>query len=475
MAARLPSIAMVGAAALVLAVIAIAPDGAIDLAIALYMPTLALTALAAGAIVVWRIDPAYTLSAAILLTPFASHWPRLGVPGPLSPDRLLFVAGSLAILLRAPPVADRPRLRLTLAHYILALAVAYALGSAFFASTLLQRDGFLKILDAFGILPFLTFLIAPLAFRTSHQRRVLLGTLVALGVYLGLTVLFAMAGANALVFPKYILDPSYGMHPNRGRGPFVDPVASGLALYTCGVACAIAATLWRSRSMRTVAVAVGLLCAVGAFLSLERSVWIGGAAGTTVVMVTIHGLRRFFLPLVVAVAVVIATALAVIPGLSDRVTERVDEPSALWDRKNLDRAGINMLEARPLTGFGWSRFVDHSADYFEQADTYPLTAAGVNRNDSRFGLHNTPLGYAVDLGLVGLALWLLGLLLGVGGALMTRGPPDLLPWRIGLLAVALATLVVMNATPPSAWVGRCLWLFAGVAYAGRYVTARVSP
>jgi O-antigen ligase len=99
----------------------------------------------------------------------------------------------------------------------------------------------------------------------------------------------------------------------------------------------------------------------------------------------------------------------------------------------------------------------------------------VNRNDSRFGLHNTPLGYAVDLGLVGLALWLLGLLLGVGGALMTRGPPDLLPWRIGLLAVALATLVVMNATPPSAWVGRCLWLFAGVAYAGRYVTARVSP
>jgi hypothetical protein len=79
------------------------------------------------------------------------------------------------------------------------------------------------------------------------------------------------------------------------------------------------------------------------------------------------------------------------------------------------------------------------------------------------------LTYAVNLGLIGVTLWLGGLLLGVGGALGTRGPPDLLPWRVGLLAVALATLVVLNATPPTAWGNRMLWLLAGVVVAGRYV------
>ena len=52
---------------------------------------------------------------------------------------------------------------------------------------------------------------------------------------------------DALVFPKYILDPNYGIHVARGRGPFVDAVANGLALYTCSVMCAIAVASWRSR------------------------------------------------------------------------------------------------------------------------------------------------------------------------------------------------------------------------------------
>jgi hypothetical protein len=125
------------------------------------------------------------LSAAIFLTPFAGNWPRLGVPGPLSPDRLLFVAAIAVVLLRAPPVADRPCLRITGTHWLLALAAAYAVVSALLAGTFFQRDGFIRIFDAFGILPFLTFLVAAVVFRTPAQRRVLLATLVVLGAYLG--------------------------------------------------------------------------------------------------------------------------------------------------------------------------------------------------------------------------------------------------------------------------------------------------
>jgi putative inorganic carbon (hco3(-)) transporter len=465
--------AAVAAVGLALAAIALMPTSTADLVLALSKPMLAAFALAVGSVLIWRTDPAYTLSAAILLTPLASNWQQLGVPGPLSPDRLLFVGAIAAVLLRAPPVADRARLQITSTHWLLALAAAFALVSALVAGTFFQRDGFIRIVDAFGILPFLTFLVAPVVFRTSRQRRVLLGTLVTLGAYLGFTVLCEMLKLDALVFPKYILNPDYGMHPSRGRGPFVDPVACGLALYTCAVACAIAVASWRSAEMRAVAVTVGLLCVVGAFMSLERSVWIGAVVGTTVAMLAIRRLRAYLIPVAVAVAVAIGAALTVIPGLSSLVSERVNDPTALWDRKNLDRAGVNMLAARPLLGFGWSRFTTYSGDYFEQAADYPLTAAGVSPHNDRFGLHNTPLTYGVELGLIGLTPWLLGLVLGVGGALATRGPPDLLAWRVGLLAIALAFLVVVNAVPPSAWPTRSLWLLAGAVYGGRYATDAV--
>jgi putative inorganic carbon (hco3(-)) transporter len=159
------------------------------------------------------------------------------------------------------------------------------------------------------------------AFTTPRQRSVLLATFVALGAYLGLTVLFEAVGLDALVFPKYILDPDYGIHVARGRGPFV-AVANGLALYMCSVMCAIAVALWQTRLTRSLALAIGLLCMVGAFLSLERSVWIGAVLGIVVGMLATRGLRRYLPVLVVAIAVAVTLSLALIAGLQGAVSQR---------------------------------------------------------------------------------------------------------------------------------------------------------
>ena len=464
-ARRSPALAAGAAVALglILTTAALVPPGSADLGAALYPKVMGLVMLVSMCVLVWWVHPSYTVSGAILLTPFAGNWPALGVPGPLSPDRLLLAGAIVAVLLRAPPIADRPRLQITAVHWVLVVAVLYALLSALAAGTLGQRDPFFKIVDAFGIMPFLLFLVAPIVFRSARERQVLLVTFVVLGVYLGLTVLFETARLDALVFPKYILDPHYGIHAQRGRGPFVDAVANGLALYTCAVACAIAVASWRGR-MRTLAVAVGLLCLVGSFLSLERSVWIGVLLGTGVAMLATRGLRRYLVPVLIAGALAVGASLALIPGLSDKVSQRAGDSATVWDRKNLARAAVNMVEAKPLFGFGWSRFTSDSSDYFAQAFDYPLTATSA-------GVHNTPLTYAVDLGLVGMTLWVVGVLAGVGSALLTRGPPDLTQWRVGLLAIACCYLVVANAVPPTAWLNRSLWLFAGVVYSGRYVAA----
>jgi O-antigen ligase len=171
--------------------------------------------------------------------------------------------------------------------------------------------------------------------------------------------------------------------------------------------------------------------------------------GTVVGMLATRGLRRYLPLLIVTVAAAVAVSLALIPGLSETVSGRTDDQATICDCQNLARAAVNMVEAKPLFGFGWSRFAHDSADYFQQSPDYPLTATSA-------GVHNTPLTYAVELGLIGMTLWIMGVLFGVGGALATPGPPDLDLWRTGLLALATAYLVVLNAVPPTTWPNRSL-------------------
>ena len=421
-------------------------------------------AAASALYLVWRVHPAYTLCSAIFLSPLAGNWGELGLPSGVDPDRLLLVVGILQVMLRAPGIRDRPRFRFTVAHAFLALAAVYAVASAYFAGTLYVKVDLFKIVDAFGILPFLVYLTAPVAFRTRRHRGILLVTLVTLGAYLGLTTLFQMTHLDALVFPRYILNPNYGIHATRGRGPFVDAVANGFACFVCAAACGVALASWAGRRARGLAGLIGVLCLAGAFLSLERSVWIGSAAAIAITMLTTRRLRGYLAPVAAVIAISVIAALTLIPSLNATVNRRIDSPT--YDRQALAVAGLNMINARPLTGFGWGQFEADSLLYFKQSQNYPLT------DENRFGLHNFLLTYAVELGLPGATLWAIGVLTGVGIAMLTRGPPDLEPWRRALFAVVVVFLVVSNTVPPIEFPNLAIWLLAGVVSSGQYARSR---
>ena len=455
---RFPAVVLMSLVVAVGFLLAVAHERGLKMLLALMLAA----AVASVLYLIWPIHPAYTLSAAIMLSPFAGNWAELGLPSRVDPDRLLLVFAIVQVLLRAPAIRDRPRLRLTVTHAVLALAVAYALASAFFAGTLVSKGDFFEIVDAFGILPFLIFLTAPVTFASQHHRRILLVALVSLGAYLGLTTLFEMIHLNALVFPRYILNPNYGIHYGRGRGPFVDAVANGFACFICAAACGVAVATWTGLRSRILAGLTGILCLVGAFLSLERSVWIGAVAAIVITVMATRQLRRFAVPLATAIVIAVVAALALIPGFRATVDKRINDSSSTYNRQNLAVAGLNMIKARPLTGFGWGQFESHSLLYFRQSQNYPLT------DEYRYGLHNFVLTYAVELGLPGATLWGLGLLLGVGSALLTRGPPDLQYWRAALLAAAVIFVVVADAIPPIGFPNLSLWLLAAVAYSGRY-------
>jgi putative inorganic carbon (hco3(-)) transporter len=423
-----------------------------------------LLAVFAAGYLVWCAEPRYTFTLAIMAAPFAGHWQELGIPGQLAPERLLLIGGVLTVLLRGPGIRDRPRLRFEPVHWVMALTVLYACGSALFSGTLFQKEYGLELVEIFGILPFLVFTMGPVVFPTARERSTLLKGLVVLGAYLSLTTLFEMVGPQSLVFPSYILNPEVGIHFGRGRGPFADAVANGFGLYACALACAMAVWFWRSRPWRIFAGAVAVLCLVGTLLTLERSIWISTVAATLVAMLAAPATRRRVLPVLLVGALAIGAALVLVPGLSSKVEARASEQNSVWDRENLDRIAENMIDTRPLFGFGWGRYLESNGPYIQQAATYPLTAT----TDT---ISSYVLSYAVELGLVGVALWILMTLMGVGGAILTRGPPDIQPWRLTLLALFVFFAIVQSLVPPTVFPNLCLWLWAGVVWAGRHQAA----
>jgi putative inorganic carbon (hco3(-)) transporter len=427
--------------------------------------------LAAGAAIVYialASDPAWPLSLGLAAAVFSGNSEHMGLP--IGPDRLLIGAGLVAVVLRRwSAAADGERiepLEITPVHWVMLAAGLWAIGSAYWAGTLTNTDGLFPLLDKFGLVPFAMFLAAPLVFRTEQQRRILLGTLVVTGAYLGLTAVFEKLGPGALVFPKYIDDPSVGIHFGRARGPFVEAVANGLALAGCGAAALMASRVWRG-TVRLACYAVALLCVLGMLLTLTRGVWVAGVAAAVVTGLLVPELRRWLVPGIAMAAVIVAGALLLVPGLSDQVSARRSEKGPIWVRENTNRAALNMVDERPITGFGWARFGEESPPYFEQAASRPLNGVGE-------GVHNVLLSNAVELGLVGTALWLAGWLLGIGGALLRRPPPALRIWRIGLGAYVIAWVVVAAVGPlPYAFPTLLIWTWAGVLSSGDADSRRV--
>ena len=401
--------------------------------------------------------PSWTLSGALVLTIFSGHWTLLGVP--VGVDRVVLGVGIASVLAREWRHRDG-RLATRPIDWLLILAALYALTSAILAGTLEDSNSRFALLDRYGLIPFAVFFVAPFAFRTERDRRVLLGCLVGLGLYLGLDALLETTGPRDLIVPSYINDPLEGIHFERARGPFLDAGAMGISLYAGAIAGAIALTRWRSIEARVLAAIVIALCSVGLVLTQTRAVWLAAAIATPVALLCARETRRWFVPIMLAGFALVVVSVAVIPGVRAEANKRSDDQQPIWDRRNSNDAAVRMLAERPLTGFGWGKFPEESPTYYRQSQDYPLT----NVRD----LHNVYLSNAVELGGPGAFIWLVALLAAIGGAIVRRGPPALRPWKIGLLALFVASLV-SYATAPFSYVfpTLLLWLWAGVAWGPR--------
>ena len=411
----------------------------------------------AGAIVLLRVDPAWALSFGIGALVFNSNWDLAGSPVPF--DRVLIGIGLLGLLLRARRVEDvlggRPRA----VHWMLLGLSVYAIFSALFAETLQEEGARFGLIDQFGFVPFVLFAVGPAIFGDERRRRILLGTLTVVGAYLAYTSILGHLGPRSLVFPDYIVDPSVGIHADRARGPFVAAGGDGLALFECGVAAVLLALSSSERWLRVAGIGVAVACALSIELTLTRSVWVASSVALLVALLAARQTRRYVLPVAAGAVVLVLGALAVVPGLQDDANDRVNDNKPIWDRENANGAAVRMIESDPLVGHGWGTFAEENARYQRLSGDHRLTRANLDE-------HNVFLSHAVELGLPAALLWAVALALAVGGAYLSRrGPPDLVGWRIGLLAIATQWLIVANFVPLGfAFPNALLWLWAGIAF-----------
>ncbi len=420
----------------------------------------------------WEQPPAVTMCGAIALSVFSGAWSQIGL-GNIPLNRLLAVLVICQCLLRSPGTVHMPRLQLRNVHLLMALTIVYALGSAAAANTLTTEKGFLALWDTLGVMPYLLFLVAPAIFYGARERRMLLVTLMGLGTYLGVTAIFEVLGPHSLVFPHYIVE-SDAATPGvlRAGGPFQAAIAEGCATFVCAVAAVIAYGLWRGERKRWLAAAAGLASIAGCFLTLERGVWLAAALGSIAAALATRAGRRWLLPGFAVAAIVLGGALALSSTLSNSASERATDQRSVWDRENQIAAGTRMVQDKPLFGFGLNRFSSDSRDYFRQPFTFPQTGyvpgIAIGEPPAPQPLHSAYLAYAVELGLIGATLWLASLLWAIGEGIFARGPAEMRPWKLGLIAVATFVLVVIAVNPhepPFAFVIVFTW--AGVALARR--------
>lgn len=428
----------------------------------------------------WELPPAVTMCAAIVLTAFSGGWSQIGLGG-LPLNRLLVAVVLLQILLRAPGTARMPRIPLRSVHLLIGLTLLYALGSAAAASTIGSRDGFLQLFDVFGVVPFLLFLVAPAVFAGQRERDLLLATLVGLGAYLGMTAIFELLGPQNLIFPSYIRHAEVEtLGTMKAGGPFQSPTAMGFACFACAVAALIALRRWRHSGARGLALLVAVACVFGCFLTMERGVWIATVLATVATALATTTGRRWLAPGIAISAVALVGAFALSPTLSQSASERATYQQSVWDRQNQTAAGLRMVQAKPLFGFGLERYADDSVDYFRQPADYPMTGyrhgITIGVPDPILPIHNTYLSYAVELGLIGALLWLASIAWAIGGAILSRGPAALGPWKLGLIALAAFFLVICLVDPHTAPFPMVLMLiWAGVATGAKSPLAEARP
>lgn len=240
--------------------------------------------------------------------------------------------------------------------------------------------------------PFAMFHMAGLVFTNETRlRHFEIFCLVVLG-YLTFTAIAFLCGANALIFPRYILNGDLGIHVDRARGPLLQAVANGVSLTLLSLVALHSYTRAKARRAILCVLLAGVPVAILA--TMTRAVWLS-FAGALLAVVLVSKQRRAW-GMWLAIAVVAGGTVAVVvnsDGLVSAVDDRLNERGPIEFRQAVYAGSWEMFLERPLTGWGFHRMPDELPRHvvgYDGPELYP---------------HNTYLELLGEQGIVGFALY----------------------------------------------------------------------
>ena len=293
------------------------------------------------------------------------------------------------------------------------------------------------------LVPFFCFHFAGAIFHDERSlRRLETFLLVVLGYLTAVSVL-SLLNVRALIFPRFIVDGTIGIHIDRARGPFLQAVANGVCLNFLALCALDSYRRGRVRGM----VALLLFAAVPLALlaTKTRSVWIAAAVSLAYLVLFAPSQKVSRIGLALCVAALVGTGIvSVFRADSDSITERLLDRSPVDFRTEMYDAGWQMFTEKPL--FGWGNELQVQPEIKKRVSGF---------RPEYYVFHNTFLELGAQRGLFGLSLylWLWVSLFRLGrrdagpcaADLPFSSPHFRLMWP-GLLTVYLinASAVVMN-------------------------------
>jgi N-acetylglucosaminyldiphosphoundecaprenol N-acetyl-beta-D-mannosaminyltransferase len=266
----------------------------------------------------------------------------------------------------------------------------------------------------------------------------------ALGIYLAITACFEISGRWSLVFPRYISDPTAGIHFGRARGPELNSVGLGIYLTACIWCGWILLRQAQQRWQQLLLLLALPLMALGVVFTYTRSTWLGLAASALVVG-AVEIPRRWRLPALSAAMlgglVIAAASWGDILRLQREGTA-AEAQHSVSQRTSFAYVSWQMFRDHPLVGVGFGRFYDRKLPYLsDRSQDFEL--------ESIRGLqhHNTLLSILTETGLVGLTLFVAAFAVWTWGAWQVIRFADSPPWvrAQGILMLALLANYLCSA------------------------------
>jgi O-antigen ligase len=248
------------------------------------------------------------------------------------------------------------------------------------------------------VIPFTMYLLGRRLFPRESAVRFVLWSILGFAAY-STVVSIGQFYAPHLVWPRYIVRAP--LWPGRANGVFNQPVANGMVLIVGFVIAIVLATergqpAWR----RALLWLYALMSTFAIYLTHTRSNYLAFALVLILGVLLMPGARGVFVGLIGAISLVIGLNWSIFTS-SDRAAGGIGSDNEVWDRLNGIATSIWAFKREPWFGWGISRFqAVNFYDHQQWNNSVPfIRGLGI-------ASHETELGILVELGIVGLLLWL---------------------------------------------------------------------